>query len=81
MMFDRRIVAFRIENLEIWSIISYEILDFADTHSSYLNSIDFPRGNFDGACSFRWGSTTPFHSRLCQHCLIILLITKNYSLI
>ena len=50
MMFDRQIVGFRIENLEIWSIL-YEILDFADT-PSYLNSIDFPRGNFDGACSF-----------------------------
>ena len=36
MTFDRRIVGFHIENLEIWSI-SYEILHFADT-PSYLNS-------------------------------------------
>jgi len=79
MTFDRQIVGFRIENLEIWSI-SYEIVHFADT-PSYLNSIDFPRGNFDAACSFRWGSTSFFTPPLSTYCLIILIVPSINSLI
>jgi len=58
MTFDPRLVGFGVENLEIWSI-SYGIHNISYP-PTYINTIDFTKGNFDVACSCRWGSTSFF---------------------
>jgi len=58
MTFDRRIVGsvYKIKKFGQF----YMKFFISRTPPSYINSIDFPRANFDGAYSFRWGSTSFF---------------------
>ena len=46
---------------KIWKFGQLHMKSFISrTPPSCINSIDIPRANFNGACSFRWGSTSFF---------------------